>query len=129
MNGYIQIYTVEKYILNPSGLEIVKVWKVLITPNEENIQNIYNDILITNIKNITIIDTFKININTILPIFMHSRNKYLTANIKNGILQIIGDNQKLLLNQELPVLYEFDNIDITLKASHDFLNKNGLPLF
>ena len=129
MNGYIQIYTVEKNILNPDGLEIIKVWKILITPNEENIHNIYNDILITNIKNINIVDTFKINLNKIIPIFMHARNKYLIGSIKDGILLIVGDSKKILLNQQLNVSYTIEPIEITLKANNNFLDKYGLPLF
>ncbi len=129
MNGYIQIYTVEKNILNPTGLEIIKEWKILITPTEEHINNIYNNTLLTHIKNINIIDTFKININKIIPIFMHSKNNYLIGQVKDSVLIIVGDNKKILLTQELNVSYNIEPIHITLKANNNFLEKYGLPLF
>ena len=60
---------------------------------------------------------------------MHARDKHLMAFIKNGILTIIGDSQKILLIQELPVLYNIEPIEITLKANNNFLNEHGLPPF
>ncbi len=130
INGFIQIYTIEKNILEPDGLKVLTEWKILLTPNEEYINIKYNyDNFISGIKNVNIINTFRIDFNKIWFVFMHARNKYLIASIKNGILTIIGDNQKVLLNQELPVSYEIENIDITLKANNNFLNEYGLPLF
>ncbi len=128
--GFIQIYTIEKNIIEPDGLKIVSEWKILLTPNEEYVNNKINyDNYISGIKNINIIDTFRIDFNKIWFVFMHARNINIIANIKNGILTIIGDNQKILLTLELPVLYEIEDIAITLKANNNFLNEHGLPLF
>ncbi len=128
--SYIQIYTINKDIINPEGLETIKEWKILITPNEEYInQNINNFNLISTITNINIIDTFRIEFNKVYSIFTHARNKYLKAYIKNGTLTVIGDHQQVLLIQQLPVSYEIDTIDITLKANNNFLQNYGLPIF
>lgn len=128
--SYIQIYTINKEIINPEGLEIIKEWKILITPNEEYINNTINNFnLISTIKNINIIDTFRIEFNKVYSIFTHARNKYLKANIKNGLFTVIGDHQQVLLIQQLPVSYEIDTIDITLKANNTFLQNHGLPIF
>jgi hypothetical protein len=130
--GFIQIYTIEKNIIELDGLKIVSEWKILLTPNEEYVNNKINncyDNFISGIKNINIIDTFRIDFNKIWFVFMHARNKNLIASIKNGVLTIIGDNQKILLTLELPVKYEIEDIAITLKANNNFLNERGLPPF
>jgi hypothetical protein len=131
--GFIQIYKIEKNILEPDGLKTLEEWKILFTPNEEYVNNNIYINNISGIKNKTqsmnIIDTFRLDLNKLHFIFMHARDRNLTANIKNGQLYVIGDSQKVLLIQELPVEYEIDTIPITLKANHNFLNKHGLPLF
>ena len=124
--GFIQIYKIEKNILEPDGLKKLSEWKILFTPNEEYINNIG---IINNTPFMNIIDTFRLDLNKLYFIFMHARDRNLTANIKNGQLYVIGDSQKVLLIQDLPVEYEIDTIPITLKATHNFLNKHGLPLF
>lgn len=129
--GYIQIFTIEKINLLPEGLVNKKEWKILFTPNEEHIKNTFNYglPLISEIKNINIIDTFRIEFNKIFDIFSHARNKNLIGEIKDGVLSVIGDSSKLLLNLSLPVSYNIEPIQITLKANNDFLNKYGLPPF
>jgi hypothetical protein len=128
--GYIQIFTVEFANLSPNGLINKKKWKILFTPNEECIKTKFNYDgfpLISKIKNIDIIDTFRIEFDKIFAIFSHSKNKNLIAEIKDGTLTVIGDCSKLLLLQKLPVSYNIEPIEVTLKASNDFLIKNGLP--
>ncbi len=126
--GYIQIYTVDKNILNPDGLKTIIEWTILITPNEEFIKNNINfDNTITSIKNICIKDTFKIEFEKIYCIFKNARNKILKGYIKDKTLVIFGDHELVKLIQKLPVNYDIDTIDITLKARTDFLEKHGLP--
>uniref|UniRef100_A0A6C0HW50 Uncharacterized protein n=1 Tax=viral metagenome TaxID=1070528 RepID=A0A6C0HW50_9ZZZZ len=127
--GYIQIYTVDKNILNPDGLKTVTEWTILVTPNEEFIKtNItFDDYNITSIKNINIRDTFKLEFQKIYCIFKNARNKILKGYIKDKTLIIFGDHDLVKLIQKLPVNYDVDTIDITLKARVDFLEKNGLP--
>ena len=129
--GFIQIYKIEKNIIEPDGLKTLLEWKILLTPNEEYVNNKINVNFnyISGIKNINIIDTFRIDFNKIHFVLMHARDKHLMAFIKNGILTIIGDSQKILLIQELPVLYNIEPIEITLKANNNFLNEHGLPPF
>ena len=127
--GYIQIYTVDKNILNPDGLKTVTEWTILITPNEEFIKTniIFDDYNITSIKNINIKDTFKIEFEKIYNIFKNGRNKILKGYIKDKTLVIYGDYELVKLIQKLPVNYNVDTIDITLKARVNFLEKHGLP--
>ncbi len=130
--GYIQIFTIEFSILVPEGLINKKEYKILFTPNEEYIKNKFNYDglqLISEIKNIDIIDTFRIEFNKIFDIFSHARNKNIIAEIKDGLLRVIGDGQKILLLQKLQVSYNIEPIEITLKANNAFLNKYGLPPF
>ena len=103
--GYIQIL-----IINDK-------WRILFTPNEEYINN--NNI----------IDTFEIEFNKIFSIFLHAKNIHLIGKIKDGSLTIIGDGNKLLLLQQLPVIYNIEPSEIILKADIEFLKKYGLPLF
>jgi hypothetical protein len=127
--GYIQIYTVDKNILNPDGLKIVTEWTILVTPNEEFIKTniMFDDYNITSIKNINIRDTFKLEFQKIYCIFKNARNKILKGYIKDKTLVIFGDYDLVKLIQKLPVNYDVDTIDITLKARVDFLEKHGLP--
>ncbi len=127
--GYIQIYTVDKNILNPDGLKTITEWTILITPNEEFIKSNINfdNYNITSIKNICIKDIFKIELDKIYCIFKNARNKILKGYIKEQTLVIFGDHQLVKLIQKLPVNYEVETIDITLKARTDFLEKHGLP--
>jgi len=127
--GYIQIYTVDKNILNPDGLKTVTEWTILVTPNEEFIKTniMFDDYNITSIKNINIRDTFKLEFQKIYCIFKNARNKILKGYIKDKTLVIFGDYDLVKLIQKLPVNYDVDTIDITLKARVDFLEKNGLP--
>ncbi len=130
--GYIQIFTIEIGNLLPEGLVNKKEWKILFTPNEEYIKTKFNYdgfSLISEIKNIDIIDTFRIEFNKIFAIFSHAKNRNLIGEIKDGTLTVIGDGQKLLLLQKLPVSYNIEPTEITLKANNDFLNKYGLPPF
>ncbi len=128
--GYIQIYTIEKNILNPEGIETITEWNILITPNEEcikntiNMEDYYN---ITPIKNISIKDTFRIEFEKIYCVFQNARNKILKGYIKDKTLVIFGDHELVKLIQKLPVSYDVDTVDITLKARMDFLEKHGLP--
>jgi hypothetical protein len=128
--GYIQIYTVDKNIIYPEGLKTIIEWNILITPNEEFIKNkidfneYYN---ITPIKNINIKDTFRFEFEKIYCIFKNARNKILKGYIKDKTLVIYGDHELVKLIQKLPVNYDVDTIDITLKARDDFLEKHGLP--
>ncbi len=128
--GYIQIFTVEFANLLQKGLINKKEWKILFTPNEECIKTKFNYDgfpLISEIKNIDIIDTFKIEFNKIFAVFSHAKNKHLIGEIKDGTLTVIGDGSKLLLLQKLPVNYNIEPIEITLKANIQFLKDNGLP--
>jgi hypothetical protein len=127
--GYIQIYTVDKNILNPDGLKTVTEWTILVTPNEEFIKTniMFDDYNTTSIKNICIRDTFKLEFQKIYCIFKNARNKILKGYIKDKTLVIFGDYDLVKLIQKLPVNYDVDTIDITLKARVDFLEKNGLP--
>jgi hypothetical protein len=128
--GYIQIFTVEFANLLQEGLINKKEWKILFTPNEECIKTKINFdglSLISEIKNIDIIDTFKIEFNKIFAVFSHAKNKHLIGEIKDGTLTVIGDGSKLLLLQKLPVNYNIEPIEITLKANIQFLKDNGLP--
>jgi hypothetical protein len=127
--GYIQIYTVDKNILNPDGLKTVTEWTILVTPNEEFIKTniMFDDYNITSIKNICIKDTFKLEFQKIYCIFKNARNKILKGYIKDKTLVIFGDHELVKLIQKLPVNYDIDTIDITLKARTDFLEKYGLP--
>ena len=128
--GYIQIFTVEFANLLQEGLINKKEWKILFTPNEECIKTKFNYDgfpLISEIKNIDIIDTFKIEFNKIFAVFSHAKNKHLIGEIKDGTLTVIGDGSKLLLLQKLPVNYNIEPIEITLKANIQFLKDNGLP--
>ncbi len=128
--GYIQIYTIDKDILNPDGLITKTEFKILITPNEEYVKNTINYdkyFDITPIKNIKIYDTFRIEFEKIYCIFKNARNKILKGYIKNQTLVIFGDHELVKLIQKLPVNYDVDTIDITLKARIDFLEKHGLP--
>ena len=128
--GFIQIYTIEKNIIEPDGLKILTEWKILLTPNEEYINsNINYDNYISGIKNINIIDTFRMDFNKLHFIFMHARNRSLIASIKNGVLTVVGDNKITLLILDLPVLYEIESIPLSLKATNNFLDKHGLPPF
>ena len=128
--GFIQIYTIEKNIIEPDGLKILTEWKILLTPNEEYINNKINyDNYISGIKNINIIDTFRMDFNKLHFIFMHARNRSLISSIKNGVLTVVGDNKQILLILDLPVLYEIESIPLSLKATNDFLDKHGLPPF
>ncbi len=130
--GYIQIFTIEFTNLLPEGLVNKKEWKILFTPNEEYVKNKFNYdgfSLISEIKNIDIIDTFRIEFTKIFAVFSHARNRNLIAEIKDGTLTVIGDGQKLLLLQKLPVSYNIEPIEITLKANNNFLINNGLPSF
>ncbi len=130
--GYIQIFTIEFTNLLPEGLVNKKEWKILFTPNEEYVKNKFNYdgfSLISEIKNIDIIDTFRIDFAKIFAVFSHARNRNLIAEIKEGTLTVIGDGQKLLLLQKLPVSYNIEPIEVTLKANNDFLINNGLPSF
>ena len=127
--GYIQIYTVDKNILNPDGLKTVTEWTILVTPNEEFIKTniMFDDYNTTLIKNINIRDTFKLEFQKIYCIFKNARNKILKGYIKDKTLVIFGDHELVKLIQKLPVNYDIDTIDITLKARTDFLEKHGLP--
>ncbi len=128
--GYIQIFTVEFANLLQAGLVNKKEWKILFTPNEECIKTKFNYDgfpLISEIKNIDIIDTFKIEFNKIFAVFSHAKNKHLIGEIKDGTLTVIGDGSKLLLLQKLPVNYNIEPIEITLKANIQFLKDTGLP--
>ena len=128
--GYIQIFTVEFSYLLPEGLINKKEWKILFTPNEEYINTKINYDgfqIISDIKNINIIDTFRIEFNKIFAVFSHAKNRNLIAQIKDGTLTVIGDGRKLILLQQLPVSYNIEPIEITLKATNSFLIKNGLP--
>ena len=130
--GYIQIYTIDKNILTPEGLISKTEWKILITPNEEYIKNKinYDDyFLVSPIKNINIIDTFKIEFEKIYCIFKNARNKILKAYIKDQTLVIYGDHELVKLIQKLPVDYNMEPVDITLKATNEFLEQHGLPPF
>ena len=130
MYGYIQIFTVEFSYLLPEGLINKKEWKILFTPNEECIKTKFNYggfPIISEIKNIDIIDTFRIEFNKIFAVFSHAKNRNLIAQIKDGTLTVIGDGKKLLLLQQLPVIYNVDPVEVTLKANTDFLNQYGLP--
>ena len=128
--GFIQIYTIEKNIIEPDGLKILTEWKILLTPNEEYINNKINyDNYISGIKNINIIDTFRMDFNKLHFIFMHARNRSLIGSIKNGVLTVVGDNKLTLLILDLPVNYEFESIPLSLKATNYFLDKHGLPPF
>jgi len=128
--GYIQIFTVEFSYLSKDGLVNTKKWKILFTPNEEYIKTKINYDgfqLISEIKNIDIIDTFRIEFNKIFAIFSHANNKNLIGEIKDGTLTVIGDNKKLILLQQLPVIYNVEPIEVTLKANINFLKEHGLP--
>ena len=130
--GYIQIYTIDKNILTSDGLITKTEFKILITPNEEFIKNKinYDDyFLVSPIKNINILDTFKLEFSKIYCIFKHARNKILKGYIKNQTLVIHGDHELVKLIQKLPVNYDVEPIDITLKATNEFLEKHGLPPF
>ena len=128
--GFIQIYTIEKNIIEPDGLKILTEWKILLTPNEEYVNSKINyDNYISGIKNINIIDTFRMDFNKLHFIFMHARNRSLISSIKNGVLTVVGDNKQILLILDLPVLYEIESIPLSLKATNDFLDKHGLPPF
>ena len=130
--GYIQIYTIDKNILMQDGLMTTTEWKILITPNEEYIKNKinYDDyFLVSPIKNINIIDTFKIEFEKIYCIFKNSRNRILKGYIKDQTLVIHGDHELVKLIQKLPVSYNVEPVDITLKATNEFLEKHGLPQF
>jgi hypothetical protein len=128
--GYIQIFTVEFSYLLPEGISTKKKWKILFTPNEECIKTKINYDglpLISEIKNIDIIDTFKIEFNKIFAVFSHAKNRSLIAEIKDGTLTVIGDSSKLLLLQQLPVSYNVEPVEVTLIANTDYLIKHGLP--
>jgi hypothetical protein len=128
--GYIQIYTINKEILKPEGLKIIVEWKILITPNEEFVKNTinFNDYFdITPIKNIKIYDTFRIEFDKIYCIFKNAKDKILKGYIKDKTLVIYGDHELVKLIQKLPVNYDVDTVDITLKARNDFLEQHGLP--
>ena len=105
-HGYIQI------------INFNNKYKILFTPNEEFINNDYD-----------IIDTFKIEFNKIFSIFSHANNINLIGKIKDGYLTVIGDGSKLLLLQEIPVIYNIEPSEVILKADNEFLKKHGLPLF
>jgi hypothetical protein len=127
---YIQIYTIDKDIINEKGLETLTEYNILITPNEEYIKTKMNhNNLISQIKNINILETFRIQFDKIYNVFKHARNIILKGQIKNNLLTIIGDHQLIILKQELPTSIEVDMVNITLKARNDFLEKYGLPLF
>ncbi len=127
---YIQIYTIDKNIITLEGLKKITDWNILITPNEEYIKKKINfDNLSSSIKNINIIDTFRISFDKLFNVFNHSKNVILNGYIKNGKLIIIEDHNIILLELELPILYEVEMTNITLKATNDFLNKHGLPTF
>ncbi len=80
--GFIQIFTIEKNMIEPDGLKTLVEWKILFTPNEEYVNNKINyDNYISGIKNINIIDTFKLDLNKLYFIFMHARDRNLIANI------------------------------------------------
>jgi hypothetical protein len=128
--GYIQIFTVEFSHLLPEGLVNKKKWKILFTPNEECIKRKINYdkfSIISEIKNIDIIDTFRIEFNKIFAIFSHAKNRNLIAEIKDGTLTVIGDSSKLLLLQQLPISYNIEPVEVTLIANTDFLELHGLP--
>ena len=128
--GYIQIFTIEYDYLLPEGLVNKKKWKILFTPNEECIKTKLNYDgfpLISEIKNIDIIDTFKIEFNKIFAVFSHAKNRHLIGQIKDGTLTVIGDSSKLLLLQQLPVSYNIEPVEVTLKANTQFLKDHGLP--
>jgi hypothetical protein len=128
--GYIQIFTIEFANLLPNELVNKKEWKILFTPNEECIKTKINYDgypLISEIKNIDIIDTFRIEFNKIFAIFSHAKNRNLIGEIKDGTLTVIGDSSKLLLLQQLPVSYNVEPIEVTLKANTEFLKQHGLP--
>jgi len=126
--GYIQIYTVDKNILEPNGLRTIVDWNILITPNKELLKNeINNNSDLVLIKNINIKDTFRIEFDKIYCIFKHARDRILKGYIKDKNLVIYGDHELIKLIEKLPVLYEFDSVDIILKANNDFLEKYGLP--
>jgi hypothetical protein len=126
--GYIQIFTVEYSYLSKEGLINKKEWKILFTPNKECINNKISEFsLISQIKNIDIIDTFRIEFNKIFSVFSHAKNKNLIGEIKDGTLTVIGDNRKLILLQQLPVIYNVEPIEVTLKAHTNFLKDHGLP--
>ncbi len=128
--GYIQIFTVEFSYLSKEGLINKKEWKILFTPNEECINTKISEFsLISQIKNIDIIDTFRIDFNKIFAVFSNAKNRNLIGEIKDGTLTVIGDNRKLILLQQLPVIYNIEPIEITLKANNNFLKEHGLPLF
>ncbi len=128
--GYIQIYTVNKDILNPEGLKTIIEWNILVTPHEEYLKNTinYNNYFdITPIKNIKIYDTFRIEFDKIYCIFKNAKDKILKGYIKDKTLVIYGDHELVKLIQKLPVSYNVDTVDIILKARNDFLEQHGLP--
>jgi hypothetical protein len=128
--GYIQIYTVNKDILNPEGLKTVIEWNILITPHNEYLKHTinYNNYFdITPIKNIKIYDTFRIEFEKLYCIFKNARDRILKGYIKDKTLVIYGDHELVKLIQKLPVNYDIDTVDITLKARTDFLEQHGLP--
>ena len=128
--GYIQIYTVDKNILNPEGLKTITEWNIMITPNEELLKHKidFNEFCnITPIKNINIKDTFRFEFEKIYCIFKNAHNKILKGYIKDQTLVIYGDHKLVKLIQKLPVSYEVDTVNIILKSRTDFIEKHGLP--
>ncbi len=131
--GFIQIYTIDMFYLNKNGTDMKKEWKVLITPDEDDLHTIIpfhkRSLLISDARNLQIKDTFRINFSHLTKIYRHANDHHLDAIIQDKILTIIGDHQLTILTLELPVDYELSRIPITLKATRDFLVENGFPIF
>ena len=135
MSGYIQIYQIFNLFLTPSGKEIVEECKLMITHDENNLYksgfNSTNGITIMQNQNVKVLDTFRIDLNKLSPIFAHSRDKILDVMIENNIITVIGDYQLVLIKLELPfnINININRIPLTLKATNKFLKENGYPTF
>jgi hypothetical protein len=130
--GYIQIYKSFKKNLTPSGIENTCSYKILITCEEyflNKLKTNNNSIVISEIKNIEILDTFRIEFHKLLNLFKHGRDINLEVDITDKIITVVGDSQLILFSHFIPVDYNIDKIQLKLAASNDFLNKNGLPPF
>jgi hypothetical protein len=133
MSGYIQIYQIMNLFLTPSGKERVEEYKVMITHDESNLYktgfNSNNGITIMQNQNVKVLDTFKIDINKLYPVFAHSRDRVLDVMIEDNIITIIGDYQLVLVKLELPINMNINRIPLTLRATNKFLKENGFPTF
>jgi hypothetical protein len=125
---YLQIYT-SNYVCQTFSSTPKTI--IFLTPDKQHLKTSgeTKDCFVSQRKYIDVIKIFEINSQKIIQVFHHTSDKVLDAYIRKRRLVIVGDNEKVLYEDDIDYDRDVERDGLIVYATKNYLMENNLPYF